>query len=351
MRWSRSGPLRPSTYLIVGLLAALTASTSSSHGQSVDDFYKGRQLKFIVGSAGGGGYEFYSRLLTRHMTRFIPGNPHFVIQNMPGAGGVIAANYLFNIAPQDGSEIGMVGRATATQTLLQPEDTSVKFAPRQFKWIGSPQQEVGLLLVRLPSPINTIGDLRKHEVIVSGTARMGPPSFYPRVMNGLLGTKFKVIEGYKSSQEALLALERGEVAGHASGSSAGPLRERIDPWIKAGQVKVVAQIGITRDSEFSGVPTVLELAETEEQRAVLRLIFAQQVLAWPIVAPPRTPGERVTALRHAFDRSVADLEFLEEARKAGLMINPVSGKAADEFLAEVYMTSDDVVSATRNLMK
>ena len=335
----------------VGLLTLFAAIATPSHAQSPEKFYKDRQLKFIVGSAGGGGYEFYSRLLTRHMTRFIPGNPRFVIQYMPGAGGVIASNYLFNVAPQDGSEIGMVGRATATQTLLQPDNTAVKFAPREFKWIGSPQQEVGLLIVRLPSPVNLITDLKKHEVILSGTGRMAPPSFYPRVMNGLLGTKFKVVEGYKSSQEALLALERGEVSGHSSGSSAGPLRERIGPWVKAGQVKVVAQIGMERDSAFSDVPTVLELAETDEQRAVLRLLFAQQVLAWPIVAPPKTPADRVDALRLAFDRSVTDVDFLVVAKKTGLLINPVSGKAADEFLTEVYKTPDDIVSATRKLMQ
>ena len=333
------------------VLTALAIAHAPAHAQGVEDFYRGRQVKFIVGSAGGGGYEFYARLLAKHLGRFIPGNPGFLLQTMPGAGGAVAANYLYNIAQQDGSEIAMLGRATITQTLLEPDDASIKFDPRQFKWIGSPQQEVGLILVRQPSPVNGIEDLRRHQVIVSGTTRMGPPSFYPRVLNHLLGTKFTVIEGYKSSQEALLALERGEVSGHASGSSAAPFRQRIAPWVKDGLVKVVAQIGLQRDEDYPDTPTVFELGTTDEQRSIMQLLFAQQVVAWPVVAPPKMPQARVAALRDAFNKAMADREFLDDAAKAALIIKPVSGADIDALRDKIFKTPDAIVARTRDLMK
>jgi tripartite-type tricarboxylate transporter receptor subunit TctC len=226
------------------VMIALCASSFALTPASAASFYEGKRINFIVGGTAGAGLDSYVRFIARHMSKHIDGRPETVVQTMPGAGGAVAANYLYNIAQQDGSEIAMLGRATITQTLLEPDDASIKFDPRQFKWIGSPQQEVGLILVRQPSPVNGIEDLRRHEVIVSGTTRMGPPSFYPRVLNHLLGTKFTVIEGYKSSQEALLALERGEVSGHASGSSAAPFRQRVAPWVKDGLVSIVAQIGL-----------------------------------------------------------------------------------------------------------
>ena len=333
------------------ILSALAIVQAPAYAQMGEDFYRGRQVKFIVGSAGGGGYEFYARLLAKHLGRFIPGNPTFLLQSMPGAGGAVAANYLYNLAQQDGSEIAMLGRAVITQTLLEPDEAGIKFDPKQFKWIGSPQQEVGLILVRQPSPVKLIEDLKRHEVIVSGTTHMGPPSFYPRVLNHLLGTRFTVIEGYKSSQEALLALERGEVSGHASGSSAAPFRQRIAPWAKDGLVKVVAQIGLQRDEEYPDTPTVFELATTDEQRSVMQLLFAQQVVAWPVVAPPKSPEARVALLREAFNKAMADRDFLEDAARAALIIKPVSGADIDALLDKIFQTPDAVVAKTRALMK
>ena len=171
------------------------------------------------------------------------------------------------------------------------------------------------------------------------------------MLNRLVGTRFKVIEGYKSSQEALMAVERGEVSGHASGSSAAPFRQRIAPWIQSGLVRVVAQIGMQRDEDYPDTPTVFELASTDEQRAIMRLLFAQQVVAWPVVAPPKVPAERVAALREAFDKVMQDKEFLEDARRAALIIKPVSGAAIDELLASIFQTPQEIVAKTRDLMK
>jgi tripartite-type tricarboxylate transporter receptor subunit TctC len=262
---------------------------------------------------------------------------------MPGAGGIVVANHLYNVAPRDGSEIGMVARASATQPLLDPKDRSPKYVATTFNWIGNPQQEVGLFLVRQPSPVRTIADLKTHPLILSGTSPAAPTSLYPRILNRLFGTKLKVVEGYKSSQEALLALERGEVEAHSSGSAAAPLRERIAPWVREGKVKILAQVGLARDPEFPDVPLILDLATAPAERQVLELVLAQQLMAWPIVAPPNVPAERVKALRDAFDATMADPDFLAEAGRQKLAINPVSGARINEILERIYATPKDVL--------
>ena len=319
--------------LLIGLCAAAVAT---ARAQTVEQFYAGKQIKFVVGSAGGGGYEVYSRALLPYLSRHLPGHPLFVLQEMPGAGGMVAANYLYNVARQDGSEIGMVGRGTGIEPLLDPKDKAPRYVATRFNWIGTPQQEVGLVLMRLPSPIATMADLKTHELIVSGTTSAAAPSYYPRLMNKVLGTRFRVVDGYKSSQEALLALERGEVDGHVSGSSSSALRARIEPWIATGKVKILAQIGREKDPDYPDVPLILDLAGSQADRQVMEVALAQQVMAWPVVAPPGVPPERAKALRDAFDATMQDPDFLAEAMREKLIINPVSGEKISALLARMY---------------
>src|SRR5262249_35366815 len=197
--------------------------------------------------------------------------------------------------------------------------------------------------VRLPSPIQTIQDLKTKEVVLSATAPIAPTSYYPRMMNKLLGTKFKVVEGYKGSQEALLALERGEVDGHSSGSSSGTLRERIAPWIKEGKAKIVAQIGLEKEPDYPDVPLIMELATTDAERQGMELVFTQQVMAWPIVAPPGVPPERIKALRDGFDATMSDPDFLAEAAQQKLVINPVSGEKLAALVDRIYATPQELL--------
>jgi len=252
----------------LGGAAAIFALVSvSAHAEPVEEFFSGRQIKFVVGSAGGGGYESYSRLLIPYLSRHLPGHPLFVLQEMPGAAGMVAANYLYNIARHDGSEIGMVGRGVGIEPLLDPKDRGPRYVAAKFNWIGTPQQEVGLVLVRSSSPIATMQELKTHELIVSGTTSAAAPSYYPRLMNRALGTRFKVVEGYKSSQEALLALERGEVDGHCSGSSSATLRARMEPLVSAGKVEILAQIGREKDPDYPDIPLILDLAAALADRS------------------------------------------------------------------------------------
>jgi tripartite-type tricarboxylate transporter receptor subunit TctC len=307
-----------------------------ARAEPVEEFFSGKQIKFVIGSAGGGGYESYSRLLIPYLSRHLPGHPLFVMQEMPGAAGMVAANYLYNIARHDGSEIGMVGRGVGIEPLIDPKDRAPRYVAAKFNWIGTPQQEVGLVLLRLPSPIATLQDLKTRELIVSGTTAAAAPSYYPRLMNSLLGTRFKVVDGYKSSQEALLALERGEVDGHCSGSSSATLRARMEPLASAGKVKILAQIGRERDPDYPDIPLMLDLAATPADRQILELVLTQQVMAWPIVAPPGVPADRIEALRAAFEATMKDPDFLAEAARQKLIINPVSGEKIGALLDRVY---------------
>jgi tripartite-type tricarboxylate transporter receptor subunit TctC len=323
--------------------AALCLLAVTARAEPVEEFFAGRQIKFVLGTAGGGGYESYSRLLAPYLSRHLPGHPLFIMQEMPGAAGMVAANYLYNIARHDGSEIGMVGRGVGIEPLLDPKDKAPRYVASKFNWIGSPQQEVGLVFMRLPSPIATMADLKTHELIVSGTTSASAPSFYPRLLNTLLGTRFKVVEGYKSSLEALLALERGEVDGHCSGSSSAPLRARMEPQVAAGKVKIIAQLGREKDPDYPDVPLILDLAATPADRQILELAFTQQVMAWPLVAPPGVPAERIKALRDAFEATMRDPDFLAEAARQKLIINPVSGEKIGTLLDRVYAMPKDVL--------
>jgi tripartite-type tricarboxylate transporter receptor subunit TctC len=324
-------------------LVICTFMPPTARAQSVEEFFSGRQIKFVVGSAGGGGYESYSRLVIPYLSRHLPGHPLFVIQEMPGAAGMVAANYLYNIARHDGSEIGMVGRGVGVEPLIDPKDRGPRYVAAKFNWIGTPQQEVGLLFTRLPSPVATMQDLKSHELIVSGTTSTAAPSYYPRLMNALLGTRFKVVEGYKSSQEALLALERGEVDGHCSGSISAPLRARMEPLISAGKVKILAQIGREKDPDYPDITLILDLAATPADRQVMELVLTQQVMAWPIVAPPGVPADRIKALRDAFEDTMQDADFLAEAARQKLFINPVSGEKIAGLLDRIYASPKDVL--------
>lgn len=338
------------------LAGALTLACSASglvsqaaHAQTVEQFYSGRQIKLFVGGGAGGGYDFYARLIGPYLSKHLPGNPTILVQGMPGAGGIIAANHLYSRAPRDGTEIGIVGRVVGTHPLLNPKDTAVKYDARKFNWIGTPLQEVGLLIVRGASVVNTLNDLKVHKLTIAGTAPSAPPSFYPTMMNKVLDTKFQVVSGYASLQEALLAVERGETDGYMASSASAALRDRIAPWMKEGKVKLVAQIGVAKDPRNGNVPLILELADTAVERQLMETILAQQVMAWPFVAPPGLPDDRVKALRDAFDATMKDPAFLAEAAKTRTEIDPVGGTKLHELLDQIYTMPKDILDRLHSL--
>jgi len=347
---ARKGPRTLLGALLSGAVLIGLAGAAPAAAQSVEQFYKGKQIKFILGSAGGGGYDAYSRSITRYMGKHIPGKPGFIVQNMPGAGGLVAANYIYGVAPKDGSEIGMTGRAAAIEALINPADKSVKFEATKFNWIGTPQQETGILMVSTKTPVRTLEDLTKYELTASSTGRAAATSVYPRLLNNMFGTKFKVIEGYKSSQDGLFALERGEVTAHSSGGSSSAFRNRVDPWVRDGKIIMLMQLATEKDPGYPHLPLVTELARTDAERQILELVLVQQVMGRPIMAPPNLPADRVKALRDAFDATMTDPEFLAECDKQQLEVNPVSGAKLNAMLDRVYQTPKAVVDQVAELL-
>jgi tripartite-type tricarboxylate transporter receptor subunit TctC len=329
-----------------GLLTGLDANA-----QNVAEFYRGKRVNMVISGSVGGGYDQYARLIAKHMPRHIPGEPTITVQNMVGAEGLRAAEYLFAIAPQDGTVIGGLQRNNGIIRFYEPDNPNIRFDPRAFHWLGSPQQEIGLFIVSVKSGVKTIDDLKSREITASSTARNSPSSIYPRILNAFYGTKIKVIEGYDGSQAGLLAVERGEVDGHVSGGSSAPFRARIEPWLKAGKAQVIMQLGMERDPAYPNAPTALELAPSPDARQIFEIAFVEQVMGRPFVVPPRVPADRVQALRAAFDATMKDPAFLADAEAQKVEIAPVSGETINALLDKVYAAPPDVAGRIRDILK
>lgn len=338
--------------LAAAMPAFASAFTGAAMAQSVEDFYKGKQITLIASGSVGGGYDLYARHLSRHIGNYLPGKPRMLVRNMVGAAGVVAANYLYNVAAQDGSTIGQLQRNVAFMPLLgapsgKKKATPLKFDGRKFHWIGTPQQELGLLLVATKTGVKTFDDLKTHTLTASSTGRGAATSVYPRLMNEVFGTKFRVIEGYKGSQESLMALEKNEVDAHVSGGSSPNFRNRFAPWVKEGRVVVLAQMGLEKDPAYPNAPLIVDLPMKAEDKQLFELAFAEQVMGRPFLAPPGVPADRVKALRDAFDVTMKDKAYLAEADKQKLEINPVRGARINQILDAVYSRPKELVDRLR----
>jgi tripartite-type tricarboxylate transporter receptor subunit TctC len=331
--------------------AVASLSVCPASANPVQDFYTGKRITLITSASSGGGYDQYARLLAQHMPKYIPGNPTMIVQNMPGAEGIKAANYLSAIAARDGTIVGGLQRNTGLARFYQPEGTTIQFDVQKFTWLGSMQQEIGFLLVRTASGVTTAADLKTKGITASSTSRNSPASIYPRMLNELYGARIKVIEGYGGSQEALLALERGEADSHVSGGSSAAFRARYRPWEKAGLVRVVVQLGMVRDRDYPDVPTALEIVDNAEARRIFEIAFVEQVMGRPFMLPPGVPKDRAAALQKAFDEALTDKTLLAEADSRGIEIDPVSGARIAELLDEVYSTPPALAERIRNIVR
>lgn len=335
------------------LLAALAIAAIAAPAQAdaVKDFYTGKRLTLITSASSGGGYDQYARLLAQHMPKYIPGNPNMIVQNMPGAEGIKAANHLSTIAARDGTILGGLQRNTGLARFYQPDTNTIQFDVQKFTWLGSMQQEIGFMLVRPASGVSTVADLKTRPITASSTSRNSPASIYPRLLNDLYGAKIRVIEGYGGSQESLLALERGEADSHVSGGTSAAFRARYRPWEKAGTVKVLLQIGMERDREYPDVPTALEIVDNPEAKRIFEIAFVEQVMGRPFMLPPDVPKDRASALQQAFDEALKDKDLLADAEKRGMEIDPVGGKRIAELLDIVYSTPPALAERIRQIVK
>lgn len=327
------------------LLGALLALVQPAQAQE-EQFFKDKTLRVIVGSAPGGGYDAYARLVSDHMRRHLPGNPQIVVQNMPGAGSLVATNHIANVAPKDGTVIGAINAAMTTQPLLKPDQA--KFDPRKLNWLGSTLRETHIGLVRSNSPVKVLADTQKTEIPVAGTG--GSTSTYPVVANAILNTKFKVVQGYQGTAQGMLAMERGEVDG-VIGITWASVKATQQAALRDGKLRVLAQFGVRKHPELPDIPLVLDLAKTPEDQAAMRLVFSVQDVGRPWMAPEGVPPKTVAILRKAFDDTMADPEFRADAAKRKLDLDPTSGVEIQRIVDEIHKTPPAVVERIKPFLE
>lgn len=324
-------------------MALVLASFHSAAAQAVADFYRDKQIRIIVGSDTGAGFDTYARILANFMGNYIPGNPTFIVQNMPGAGGIQAANYLFSNASKDGLVIGAVHRTTAQAQLVGV--AGAQFDTRKFYWLGSLNNEVGVCVSWHETPVKEFKDLFTHELIV-GASSGGDGDTYPQIMNRIIGTKFKPVTGYKGGAQVLVALERREVDGRCSWSWSSIVSQRMN-WVKEKKIHILAQLSVEKHPDLQHVPLVIEFAKNEDERKALQFVFARGVIGRPFVIPPGVPMDRVDALRKAFDDMVAAPTVIAEFDRQKQELTPVSGVKIQALIEQFYATPQALIDLVK----
>ncbi len=308
-----------------------------------DSFYRGKQISIVVASTPGGGYDNYARLLARHMGRFIPGNPSFAISNMSGAGGNLAAGHLFSLPVKDATAMALVLPGTIAAGLYIDRD-KLRHDPAKFEFVGSANSEVDMCWARADSGHAGFADVMTKELVVGASADGGATREQPAMLNALLGARFRVVSGYPGTREILMAIEKGEVSG-VCGLSYSAMLLQQPRWLDNGFIRMLSQNhlrGLPKANAL-GVPKSIDFATTPEARAVMELVYAQQVFGRPFVMAPGNPPARVELLREAFMRALADPDLVADATKLKLEVNPVSGEELRALARRIYATPPDVV--------
>lgn len=327
-----------------GAAIFVCALATSAGAQESADFYKGKRIEFIITQPAGGTYDQWARLLARHMGNHIPGNPSFLPKNMPGAGHIKGTNYLYNLAAKDGTAIGIFSRTIPTTALMK--HPAIQFETTKFNWIGSPELSNRVCIAKTGAPVQSGEQLFEKELIVAGLGSGSAPSTTPRVLQKALGLKLKLVDGYDSPQAAMLAMERDEVQGICQ--TVAGLDQAKPGWSESGGFKVLFSLEKKPVARF-GAPTVYAYTKTDEQRQIVGFYSSSSELGRPIAAPPDVPADRVNTLRRAFDASMKDPALVEEAKKQGLDINPLTGEELAERVAALAATPIEVVNKTKEM--
>jgi len=315
----------------VAALAIAAFIGTPAAAQTVEEFYKGKTIDMVIGYPPAGSNDVYARLVSRHIGKHIPGNPNVVPKNMPGAGSFLALGHMANIAPKDGTAIAIGAPTSALDEKLGTP--GVRFKTAEFNWIGRVDSLVNMVFLWHTSPVKTFADAQKMESKLSGTGVGSTVSVYPTVTNNVLGTKFKIILGYKGSADAQLAVERGEVEGHSTSWTA--VKVGHPDWYPSKKINIIVQYALKRHPELPEVPTVVELARNDEERAVLSAVMNATEVGTAFFTAPGVPADRVTALRRAFDATVKDPEFIADAKKTRLTLGPITGEELQKLVVGV----------------
>jgi len=337
---------RPVLMTLVG--ATLFGSALPGGAADVADFYRGKRINFVIGYGTGGGYDIYCRMFARFIGEHIPGNPTVVPQNMPGAGSRRAANWLYAVAPKDGTVLACLSQTTPTdQALGQP---GIQFDARKFNWIGNLVVVNNIMFVSAASGVVTIDDAKKKTLSIGASGASSPSVLYPQVSNHLLGTKFKVVPGYSSGGDINLAVERHELDGRGSDSWAS-LKSTHADWLRDHKINILFQVGARREPDLSDVPLWSELGESENQRQILEILSGDVAVGRPIVTAPGVPADHVRALRKAFDETLANPRFLAAAKEANIYINPMGGQDLQAMVDRIAGPSERVLMLLREAIK
>jgi tripartite-type tricarboxylate transporter receptor subunit TctC len=320
---------------------------TAARADPVEDFYKSHTITMLVGSGAGGGYDIYARTFARFWSNHIPGRPNIVPKNMPAAAGLAAASSLFNGAERDGSVIGAFTNGAAMDPLFG--NPGAHYDALAFNWLGSIGKLENVCATWHSSPVKTIADARAREVIVAAAGATSNTAIVPKMLNALIGTRFKVVSGYDSNAGLTMAVERGEAEG-ICGLSWSTMKASRPHWIKDNLLNVIVQMGLTKLRDLPEVPSALDLVTDPENRQIMELILIRQEAGRPFAAPPHTPADRVAALRRGFAATLADPDFAAEAEKTQLEIEPMSGEEIDSLLAKAYAAPKAVVERAAELV-
>jgi tripartite-type tricarboxylate transporter receptor subunit TctC len=323
----------PAVIFLLGLARPL-------HADDVEDFYRGHTLTVVISYSVGGGYDLYARVLARYLGKYIPGHPTVVPENMPGAGGLRASNYLYNAAPKDGSVIGTFSRSIPTMPLVT---AGLTFDGRRFGWIGSMSGDASLCLTGGKSPVETFKDMLRMPVVMGGQYAAADSDIYARLYKNVFGAKIKLVSGYPGTNDITLAMERGEVDG-ICGLSWGTIKVAHPEYLKDKSVHLLVQAALKKASDLSDVPLALDLVDDPEKKQILYLHFAPQAIGRPFAAPPGIPEDRKAALIKAFDQAVRDPDLLAEADSEKMEIDPMTGHEIDVLLGELYALPPDTIA-------
>jgi tripartite-type tricarboxylate transporter receptor subunit TctC len=319
------------------IVVATVWAGTPAFAQSVAEFYSGKQITLIVGASAGGGYDTQARLVARHLGKHVAGNPTIIVQNMPGAGSLTATNYIHNAAAKDGSVLALVMRSMLLIKTWSP--AAVRFDLGHLNWIGSINSEVAVTAAWHTAPHKTVKDLFESELIVGGTTGVDPETT-PRLFNALLGTKFKIVNGYPGTTEIILAMERGEVQGIGDWSWSSMKAARPD-WLRDRKITLLMQAALQKDPELPDLPSALDFVKNDADRKVMELYLTQKTVARPVIAPPGIAVERLAALRAGFIALAKDQEFIADAKNARLEVAPISGEAVDKVISLITAASPE----------
>jgi tripartite-type tricarboxylate transporter receptor subunit TctC len=333
------------THLPTSVLFALLIATSAADAQP--DLLAGKSVQMVIGFGAGGGYDLWGRTVGRHIGRHLPGSPSVIPQNMPGAGSYAAANYIFNVAPKDGTVLGIIARDAALGPLSGA--TGARFDPLRLSWIGTPAKETNVCIAYHTAPVKTVQELTAKQLILGDTGPGTGTRSYPKALNELIGTKFKLVGGFPASSDVFLAMERGEVEGICE--SLDSIKIRRPSWIPEKKIAILFQGGAGPNPELKDVPFVLDLAPTPEVKRAIEFLYAGQGIGRPFVAPPDMPAERLKMLRNAFNATMTDADFVAEARKSKLEIEPETGEHLAALIEKIYATPKPIVDRVTSLIK